>query len=285
VSAIGERVTLVRRSARLERVRALVPRLLLFAALAATCLVGARELISPREPGPAMEPEVAVDHAAEEFAQGFARAYLTWDAQRPGLRDRALARYAPEDLDAGAGLIPPAQGKQAVAWTAVAQNQEALAGGRIVVVAAGIEGTGEILYLAIPVGRREDGALALAGYPSLVGRPLVGQGELPDRESVDDPEFLSVAERVVRNYLAGERQDLVADLTVDASVSIPDQRLEVESVEEIAWAAGPESGAVLVTVAASDAASAVWTLTYELGLERLGGRVLVSFVETLANDT
>ncbi len=131
---------------------------------------------------------MASDHALEEFAQGFARAYLTYDAGRAELRERALARYAPDELDAGAGLVPPDRGSQQVTWTRVAQNQEALAGGRIVVVAAGIASGSEPLYLAVPVDRVDEGAIALTGYPSLVGPPSTARPELPRREEVEDSE-------------------------------------------------------------------------------------------------
>jgi hypothetical protein len=68
-------------------------------------------------------------------------------------------------------------------------------------------------------------------------------------------------------------------------VAIPAQRFRVESVDDVAWAAGADSGAALVTVGARDEAGGLWTLTYELGVERRRGRVVVSFIETVANAT
>ena len=285
MTIIGERVELVRRSARLERLRARAPRFLLVTTLALTSALGVRELVSPEETSTAAGHRLVSDYALEDFAQGFARAYLTYDAVRPQVRERALAPYTSDAIDADAGLMPAARGSQRVAWTRVAQNQEALAGGRIVVVAVGIAGVSVPLYLAVPVDRIEGGAIALTGYPSLVGAPVTAEASPADREEVSDEELLTVAERVLRNYLAGERQNLAADLAPGASVSIPAQRLEVDSVEEIFWAAGIDSGAVLATVIAVDEGGASWTLTYELGVERLRGRVLVSFIETLANET
>ncbi len=285
MSAARERVDVVRRSARVERLRAQAPRWLLIATLAITSLVGVRELISPSKADTAVSASPGSDHALEEFAQGFARAYLSYDSARPELRERALARYGVDALDSGAGLTPPTRGAQEVTTTQIAQNQEALAGGRIVVVAAGFSDDREPVYLAIPVSRLGSGAITLSGYPSLVGPPLSAGAELPDREEITAPDVVEVAERVLGNYLAGERSDLAADLTPEASVSLPAQRLAVTSVEEVVWADSPDSGAVLATVVAEDDGGTTWTLTYELGVERRASRVLVSFIETLANET
>jgi hypothetical protein len=285
VSSVGERVELVRRSARLERLRALAPRYLFIATLAVTSLVGLRELVSPeRRPAPSRAP-LGPDYALEDFAQGFARAYLAYDAARPQVRERALRPYLPDELDPGAGFTPPERGSRAVDWVRVAQNQEALAGGRIIVVVAGMGSVPMPTYLAVPLERTSEGAIALTGYPSIVGSPTIVRAELSAREEVEDRDVLIVAERVVRNYLARERADLEADLAPDAAVAIPAERLEVESVDDVAWAAGTDSGAVLATVSARDDAGGRWTLTYELGVERRNGRVLVSFIETVANAT
>lgn len=285
MSAVGRRVELVCRSARLERLRAAAPRYLFIAALAITSLVGVRELIFPKKAPTPRVAAVGSDYALEDFAQGFAESYLAYDAARPQVRERALRPYLPDELDAGAGFTSPERGSRSVEWVRVAQNQEALAGGRIVVVAAGMAGEPAPTYLAVPLERTSEGAMTLTGYPSIVGPPTIARPELGAREEVEDREVLAVAERVVRNYLAGERADLEADLAPDAAVAIPAQRFEVRSVDDLAWAAGPDSGAVLATVSAREEAGGLWTLTYELGVERRRGRVLVSFVETVANAT
>src|SRR4051812_20617419 len=56
------------------------------------------------------------DLRAEAFAEAFARAYLTWDAADPAGHERAVARYASEALDPGAGMRLPGVGKQRVLW-------------------------------------------------------------------------------------------------------------------------------------------------------------------------
>ena len=88
MSAALKRVEVVRRSARVERWRAAAPRVLLIATLAITSLVGVRELVSPSEPEAGASASAGTDHALEEFAQGFARAYLSYDSARPEFRER-----------------------------------------------------------------------------------------------------------------------------------------------------------------------------------------------------
>jgi hypothetical protein len=275
------RVELVRRSARLERVRARAPHYLFATATVVLSLLGARELVSPTAAIDAGRPPVSVDHASEDFAQRFARAYLIYDAARPAIRERALRPLVPDDLSIDAGLV--AHGAQDVLWTEVSQNQEALAGGRVVVVAAEVSTQDAPLYLAVPVHRTASGAVGLSDYPSLVGPPIVSRAAFAEREAVEEPEILAVARRVVANYLAGAAQTLAADLAPEAGVSLPTRALRVASVEDVAWAAGVGSPAVVVTVVARDQTKTDWTLTYELGIDRRGGRPYVTFVETVPN--
>lgn len=283
-SPVGGRVQAFTRSARLERARSRAPRALFFAVTVVLVALGARELIAPAEPAPARTAGTAVDHASEDFAQRFTRAYLAWDSSAPAARERALRSLVPDDLEGDAGLTPVA-GSQEVLWTQVAQNQEAIAGGRVIVVAAGVSTQAAPLYLAVPVYRADDGAIGLAGYPSLVGPPTVGRAELGDREEVEDEAILAMAERVVGNYLAGERANLAADLAPEARVSLPTRALRLLSVEDVLWARGVGSSAVLVTATARDQQRAVWTLTYEVGIDVRRGRPYVTFVETVPNAT
>ena len=278
------RLDWLRRAARAERLRALAPRYLFAAAVAVLALVGLRELVAPAPSVPAADSTAAVDHAAADFAQRFARAYLTYDVAHPGARERGLRTLVPEELGSDAGLAP-ARGSQRVVWTEVAQNQEALAGGRLIVVAAGLDTQAEPVYLAVPVERSASGALALTGYPSLVGPPTVARAPLPIREEVDDPEIAAVVRRALANYLAGEARNLAADLAPEARVSLPTLSLRASPVDELVWTAGEGSSAVLATVEARDDSGALWTLTYEVGIERIGERTYVSFIETVPNAT
>jgi hypothetical protein len=256
------------------------PRYLFIGALAITSLVGLRELVAPARPtAPDPPSAVTVDQAADDFAVQFARAYLSYDARRPGLRERALRPFLPEDLDVDAGFVPRS-GSEAVLWAQVAQNQAAAGGGRVIVVALTTDADPRPTYLAVPVERRGDGALALAGYPSFVGAPAIALTGLRERPEVDDPAVVAVSRRVVANYLAGERANLEADLDPEAAVSLPQTRLRVSAVDEVAWAHGVGSGAVLVTVEAVGAGGA-YTLTYEVGIARRAGRPLATYVETV----
>lgn len=281
VGQVRAKVEVARRSARLERLRARAPRLLFIGAAVVLAAIGARELVAPAEPTPPARAQAGVDHASEEFAQRFARAYLTFDPAHPARRERALSGLVPDELSVDGGLLP--RGSQRVLWTQIAQNQEAIAGGRVIVVAAAVSTQSASLYLAVPVYRRADGAIGLSGYPSLVGPPSVSRASLGDRDEVEEREIVAVARRVVSNYLAGEAQNLAADLAPDTRVSLPTRALHVRSLEDVVWARGVGSSAVLATVVARDADGATWTLTYELGIKHAGGRPYVIFVETVPN--
>lgn len=225
---------------------------------------------------------MVVDNASHDFAQRFARAYLTYDSERPGLRERLLAPLVPGDFDAEAGALA-ANGSQEVLWTQIASNQEAIAGGRVVVVAVGVSTQDEPLYLSVPVDR-VDGAIGLTAYPGLVGPPIVSRAALLERTELEDRVVLAVVRRAIANYLADELQNLNADLAADAVVSPPTRPLELRSVDDVQWAAGEGSSAVLVTVTAADERRALWTLTYEIGVAEERGRSVVTFVETVPTD-
>src|SRR4029077_7247955 len=105
-------------------------------------------------------------------------------------------------------------GSQQVSWAEVASNQLALAGGRVITVAAQTDAQPAPVYLAVTVRHDPGRGLSLVGYPSLVGAPSIATHQpQPARATVDDPAVVEVATRVVRNYLAGNAQDLAADLT------------------------------------------------------------------------
>jgi hypothetical protein len=284
---LRQRVESVRRSARAERFRARAPRIAFWAVVAILAVGGLKQIVAPASGAGGAEQEAGlVDHAAEELAQRFARAYLSYDVARPAQRERALAELVPSDFDAGGGYLP-LRGSRQVISTSVAQHQLALAGGVIVVVAAILEGEVDPVYLGVPIERRANGTLLINAYPSLLGPPKVGRGSLPLRESLDDEAFEQLVERVLNNYLTNNRQDLAADLVDGAEVSPPSRRLRLISVDELVWAQGPELGAMLATVIARDDEGATWTLSYELGIEQSepGGRASVTFIETVPSES
>lgn len=280
---VGERIERLRSSARLERAKALAPRYALIGACALLSLAGLKEIAigDPTVAG-RTGSSAAVDPAAEQFAVAFARAYLSYDASDPQAREQALAPYVPEYLSADAGFEPE-RGEQAVLWAEVAQNQEAIAGGRIITVAAQTDALPTPTHLAVPVRRLRSGELVLAGYPALVGAPAVAQSvSEPVRESVDDAELAAMSERVVSNYLGGQIENLRADLAAGTEVSLPARTLGLASVDELVWADQADgTGAVLATVTAADPDSGSYSLTYELGVERRGGRWYARWIEVV----
>jgi hypothetical protein len=272
-------------SVRHARWAAAAPRYLASAVLAVFFVLGLRAVFFPPAPSPAAAPSrLTADAPSEDFALQFARVYLTYDAASPGVRARALASFVPDGFDAGAGFFP-ASGRQRVLWTEVASDQRALAGGRVITVATGVSTQRQPVYLAVTVRHDRGRPLALVGYPSFVGAPAVDTAAAPaPRSAVEDSAVVEVVERVVRNYLAGAAPNLKADLTDDAVVTLPTVSLQVSSVDQVAWVDGPASGAVLVTVTATDSRQANYTLTYELGLV-YRERPYVDFVEVIPTDT
>jgi hypothetical protein len=233
-------------------------------------------------PSPAVGPHpvaATADAPSQDFALQFARAYLTYDAERPGDRARALAPFLSDQLAAGAGFTP-VRGTQKVIWVQVASDQPALAGGRVITVASQVSTQRLPLYLAVTVEHPAGEPLALAGYPSIVGAPAVGPAAPPVRSAVDDPAVLDVVDRVLRNYLSASAPNLEADLADGAAVTLPTVALRVQSVDQVAWIAEPGSGAVLATVTATGPRRETYTLAYELGLA-YRERPYVDFIETV----
>lgn len=262
------------------RLRASAPRYLATAALAVVVALGLRALLWPQQPAPPPRRSTAADAPSQDLALQFARAYLSYDAARPGERQQALAPFLPNDLAAGAGFTPAA-GSQRVLWAEVASDQRALAGGRVITVAAQVSDQRLPVYLAVMVRHDADHPLALVGYPSFVGAPAMGDEVAPTSlVAVEDRAVAAVAERALRNYLAGSAPNLKADLTPDAEVTLPTLVLRVQSDEQLDWVAGPGSGAVLATVTATDARGNAYTLTYELGIA-YRERPYVDFIEVI----
>ncbi|MQA76543.1 MAG: hypothetical protein GEU88_19845 [Solirubrobacterales bacterium] len=284
--SLGGRVEEVRRSARLERARELLPRLLVLGLVAVLWALGVKQLFAsaPTVEMPA-DLEARSDRALEAFAVDFARAYLSYDPARPQLFERWLSRYVPAGMDPDAGRLAPPKAR-GVLFAQVVQNQEALAGGRMVVVEAQLTTSSAPVYLAVPARRTEGEGLALAGYPAFVGAPSVDEeAALPLSEAVDAPELEQLAERVVTNYLARAHANLEADLAPEAEVAVPEASLRVERLADLTWAGEQASGAVLATVEARDQAGASYTLTYELGTDYRGGRPVVLWIETVPTST
>lgn len=252
-------------SVRVARIKALAPRYLALAVALLLMGLGVRSLVAPPKP-PHFSVPATADAPTLDFAQQFARVYLTYDANRPQIRGRELSRFVPVGMDKDVGMFV-SSGRQRVLWTQVASDQPAVGGGRVITVAAGITTQVPPVYLAVTVQHPPGEAVSLIGFPSFVGAPLVDrQANPPSYDEVSDAAIAEVVTRVLRNYLAGAAANLKADLTVQASVTLPTIAMRMESVDEMVWVGGVGSRAVLATVTANDTAGIDYTLTYEVGL-------------------
>ena len=271
------------RTRRTNRVWALrwssrAPRLAVIAACMVLSAVGLRSLAkgpvrSLATPPKAMEADVT----AAAFAEDFARTYLVWDARWPERHERMLRRFLGSDVDSGAGFVLPPSGSQRVLWTAVVAQRAMDPRRRVVTVAAQTD-RGRV-HLAVSVSRDTRGLLFVSTPPAIVGPPPSTTNATSEPESeVEDRALRTVAARVVRNFLAREREDLAADLDARAIVSLPDRRLQVRSTDAITWVAEPRRVAVGVTAGAKSEPR--MSLRYELTVLRVGGRWLVRTVHT-----
>jgi conjugative transposon protein TcpC len=260
-----------------------LPRHLVGALAALGLLASARFAIDPPRPTlPAalLRHPAAPDSGAEGFAALFARRYLTWEAQDPEARERALAPFLGPGMDAGAGLQPPAGAQQQVQWTQIVQEREPQRGEHVYTVAAQTDAAG-LVYLTVEVVRQAGGALALGGYPAFVGPPALAPAQtgagVGGLRQVSEPALATVVERALRNYLAGSASELAADLARGARVSLPVLGLALQSLQSLQWA--PGAGAVLAVVQAQDQRGAQYTLAYELDVARAQGRWEISAIQ------
>jgi Conjugative transposon protein TcpC len=290
-SSLRGRLVRMRSSARYGRFRARAPRYAFVAFVVFMSLAGIRSVLVPpssSSPAPASGPPV--DYAEQSFALAFSHAYLTYDSARPEEREAALSPFASSGLELGAGYSPPQSGSQGVRWASVAQVQRPLLGGAIVTIAAKLSSAPQPIYLSVPVDRARSGAIYLAGYPSFVGPPLTTTAT-PSQggEPVDDSEVASLVRRALANFLAGDAENLSADLADAATVTLPTNHLRLEEVDQLDWVEASEDGAVVATITATDPAGGAYTLRYEVGVgrvsvsdPRLGPGWRVTYVQTIS---
>lgn len=264
-------------------------RWLLQALAVAGVLASARFAIDPPRagvPAPAMRAPAPADEGAEGFAALFARRYLSWNSQDPEAHRLALAQFVGPGMDPDAGLQPPDRGEQQVLWTQVVQARIPRAGEHVYTLAAQTDSAG-LVYLTVDVLREAGGALALGGYPAIVGAPASAPAELArggHLREVEDPALATVLGRALRNYLAASPSELAADLSGGARVTLPGPglALSLRSVIQLDWAQG--GGAVLASVAAEDERGTQYTLAYELDVARAQGRWEISAIQTDPNS-
>jgi hypothetical protein len=257
-----------------------LPRYLLCAVSLAGLAASVRFVIAPVEPGAAataVHQPAPPDRAAEAYAALFVRRYLTWNAAEPQSELHALEPFLGPGLESDAGLVLPATGEQHVEWAEVVQAREPQPGEHVYTVAAETDTSG-LLYVTVPVWRTAGGSLALGGYPAFVGAPAAGSAQTQGHlREVAEPALSTVAQRVLRNYLAESSSELEADLAGNARVSLPGLPLSLVSMQHLDWA--PGEGAVLATVQAQDRRGVQYTLAYELDVVREQGRWEVSAVQ------
>jgi hypothetical protein len=257
------------RSLRAEQLRARAPRIAFYAVVVVLCLAGLRTILAGT-PAPAVRAatttaDAQADQVAATFAEAFARAYLTWNADDPDARSEPLAAFVSSSFGGAAGVMPGDGTSQSVEWTAVV-GQRRDRRGRIVTVAAQTDE--RMVYLSVPVARDASGALRIAGYPAIVGPPKISSDTTLDssgEDEVTDAELETVAVRAITNYLARAERNLAADLVPDAVISLPEAVLTVAETERVTWV---EPGRrVAVQLQARDEAGTAWTLRYELDVQ------------------
>lgn len=251
-----------RRPAWQVRAVARAPRMLIGALVLVLMAAGLRATVAGQPtPVSPTAPSAVMDTGALAFAEAFARAYLTWDPDRPELQQDAVSRFIVDQLDSGAGVDQ--RDVQSVLWASAAGVEQQ---GAREVVTVDAETDRGAYQLVVPVQRDHEGFLAVVGYPALVGDVATSlERELPDAPEVEDAQLRAVVGRAVRNYLAGERRNLLADLDPSAVVSLPDRPLVVRSLEEVAWSQPRRRVSARASVADG---STVLTLTYELAVVR-----------------
>ncbi len=256
----------VTRSLRTVRLQAAWPRAAALTLVVILCIAGLRAILAPT-PAPVVSrpaSQPTLDQGAEAFAQAFTQAYLTWTPGDSTQRQSALQPFLATGLDTAAGL-EPGTGSQGVSSTYVVGEQS---GGNETLVTVAAQTTGGLVYLSVPVARDSHGFMFIPNYPALVGPPASdANASLPVQQQVDDASLQTVVERAVTNYLAGNQANLLADLTPNALVSLPQQHLTVTNTQPATWTIPGQRVAIQVT--ATDAHGTSWTLTYELNVEKL----------------
>lgn len=259
----------------LVRARARGPRAALTLAAVVLTLAGLLSLTRgvPTPPRPASVGPRGVGPEVAALAERFARIYLS-RADNGGRRDRQLAQLARPGSD---GVAPAGSlGAGAPKWASVIAERVVGPRRRIVVVEAPF-GRG-VIDLAVPIALDRGGGIAVAGPPAIVGPLVISREPAGAAEAeVADPQLVAVASRAMRNFLAGERANLQADLAPSAQVSLPRIRLEVTDVASVTRTGSP--GWIGVLVDARAPRGVRLTLRYELQVVRLAGRWLVQTVD------
>lgn len=217
------------------------------------------------------------DLPAQLFARNFTSAYLAYNAERPESREAALAAYTGDEGDPWA-YTPPSNGSRRIKSTAIAQVYPK--GNDMAVYVVQASTSSGPINLSVTVGR-ENGALGVVGNPAIVGAPAsAGPIENPNAsgDDVDDGALRTVVQRALTNWFAHQQEDLAADLSPDAKVSLPDGTYELVELHSLL---DQGDGSVLANVDVSSASGELMTFDYEVNVERRGDRWTVQAIQTL----
>jgi hypothetical protein len=260
------------------RLRREVPRVAFYLLVLWGVVASVRFALFPPAPTVLREASQPLDRQAEGFAVAFARAYLSFDSANPTAYAEGLQPFLGKGGEGDLGVSLPVSGSRSVLAAEAVQEREGPGGIEVYTVLCQTTGEGTV-YLTVPVAREADGALGIAGYPAFVGGPEVADWRepferFPPRENQP---ARTVIERALRNYLAGAREDLAADLAEGAAVTTPPQQLTLESVQQLRWVPGLRSAVAVVT--AVDHQGVRFTLSYELDLVKAGNRWQVKAIQ------
>ena len=269
---------MVARSVSLRQLRlsARVPRTAVIATCVITSLAVVAGAVRKDNPTAALAPPISGRPAdAEGIAQLFAVTYLGGGDSAD--RVRALTGLGlPEDVASstqGGGEEPTT--------TAIVDSAPGRRGNRSVTVA--VRRAGGTTFLRLDVARDAHGRLSVASPPAVVGPPPSTRTQVrPPEVEVEDRTMRAAAARVVRHYLAGQHDELSADLAAGVDVRPPATSFRVASVVATTWV--QPSRRVAVEVIARTPGGQQLTLRYELPVVRVSGRWFVTGVDTTPHD-
>jgi len=282
VTATTAKVKFSSTTLRRLRVDRSITRWVLYALAAVGICLAVKNAVDPPKPLVQRAPLAPlVDLSAQGYAEEFADALLSYDSADPERRSKRLSAYTLDDGGIAQSFEPPQEGARRVLSTTVVGQRERDED-VLYTVRARTDADG-YLYLTVPVARDGKGALSIDDYPALVGAPSAKRAGSPVRtKAIEDPDLGKVAERALRNYLGGYGDDLAADLTADAEVVLPSQRLTLDGVEQVSWSDDTRT-TVVIDAEASDAAGGSYRLAYEMDVVD-DGRWFVSAIQVVPSQ-
>jgi len=258
-----------------------VGRFVLWAAIAVILIRGVGAAFSsPVRPqaaaptAPTATPLVA-DQESQAFADGFARAYLSFSANRLADWTRGVASYLASGLsDRAAAVLPRTGPGQQVAQATVARVVS-LGGTRalITVACSFTDPSRPARYLTVPVARDTAGGLSVFDLPALSAPPPKGSVAFAEPPPLTDPDAGVIQQLVGRflgAYLSGQDPSGLAYLLAPgASVPRLGAGLALVSVDALGQEGEPtaSSASVEAAVHVRDTHSGVvYPLRYRLSL-------------------